>query len=148
LVATASALGAVALVTGGGAEANATDTDIVLKHGGYHDIRFEIAGTSVRGLYPGAVRKVTLTFTNPTHSALRVQAVKGTLISTSKVGCAPSPANLEVGRYSERLPMLLLPKSRRNAGHVAIRMPNSVGDACQNVKFIIRITGHATTVGR
>lgn len=112
---------------------------------GYH---FDIKPSSVRGLYPGATRPINLVFTNSYAFPLRVTSIKGELVSSSKRGCRPTASNLKVSPYSGRLPLTVPPQSRVDAGHLDVRMPNSVVDACQRAEFTIRITGYATKAAR
>lgn len=136
-------LGATTLGSGG----PAAEQDLVLTttQGAYG---FTISGSAVTGLYPGATRRIDLTFSNPYLTPLRVRSVAGKLISTSKRGCRSTSANLEVLGYAGRLPVTVLPRSRKSAGHLDVRMPNSVSDACQNATFTVQFSGEATKAGR
>jgi hypothetical protein len=147
-VAAAAILGATTLGPAG--PANGQDMVLTTSQGkepgaGYG---FHITGTAVSGLSPGATLRIDLTFENQYLTAIEVRSVTGRLVSTSKRGCRPTPANLQVLPYAGRLPTTVLPRSRKSAGHVDVRMPNSVANACQNATFKIELTGAATKVGR
>lgn len=152
LVAAATAFGGIALVNVVGARTG-SDQNLELTASramshGYEHYRFEITGSSAKPLYPGAVRRIDLTFSNPYPAPIRVQAVSGKLISTSKNGCLPSPINLQVRPYRGHLPITVYPKMRRAAGYIELHMPNSVVNACQGVTFTIKFIGEATKAGR
>lgn len=147
--AVAAVLGAVTLGPGG----PATGQDMVLatvraSGPGDDGYGFHISGTAVSGLYPGATRRIDLTFANPYLTPIQVRSVTGRLVSASKRGCGPTSVNLQVLAYDGRLPTTVLPRSRKRAGHLGVHMPNSVADACQNATFMIELTGVATKVGR
>jgi hypothetical protein len=119
--------------------------------GSGHDHRrysFDIAGTSPKGMYPGATKRIDLVFTNPHSTPLRVHAVRGRLVSTSKTACKPIAANLTVQVYRGSLPLTIPPRGRKSGGSIGLFMPNSVSDSCQGVSFVIRLSGDATKVGR
>lgn len=144
LAAAAVILGATTLASGGPAAGQVLV--FMTARGPTHG--FTISGTAVTGLYPGATRRIDLTFSNPYLTPIRVRSVAGRLISTSKRGCRSTPANLEVRGYTGRLPATVPPRSRQNAGHLDVHMPNSVSDACQNATFTVQFTGEATEAGR
>jgi hypothetical protein len=137
-------LGASTLGSGG----SAYGQDLVLTTSRGTGYGFHISGTAVSGLYPGATRRIDLTFANPYLTAIEVRSVTGRLVSTSKRGCGPIPVNLQVLPYGGRLPTTVPARSRKSSGHLDVHMPNSVADACQNATFMIELTGVATKVGR
>jgi hypothetical protein len=110
--------------------------------------RFDIRASSVRGLYPGAKRQIDLAFANSNPFPLRVASIKGELTSSSKRGCRPVPTNLIVTPYGGRLPLTIPSQGRVNAGHLDVRMPNTVVEACQRATFTVRIIGYATKASR
>jgi hypothetical protein len=147
----ATATIALSCVALGGADptADGSRPELVLTAShGYGNYGFAIGGTSPSGLYPGAVRPIRLTFTNPQSVPLRINAVHGRLTATSKAGCAPIPANLTIGDFGGRLPITMRPHSRSSAGSISVHMPQSVADACQGAVFRILLTGDAIRVGR
>jgi hypothetical protein len=128
-----------------------SEENVVLAgNSGGHDNRysFDIKASSVRGLYPGATRPINLVFTNSYGFPLRLTSVTGELVSSSKRGCRPTASNLKVSPYRGGLPLTVPAKGRATAGHLDVRMPNSVVDACQRAEFTIRITGSATQATR
>jgi hypothetical protein len=127
------------------------DREMILTTGyanGYGPWGFDVTANAVKGLYPGASKRIGLTLRNPGRAPIQVYEVKGKLISTSKRGCTASQTNLEVKAYDGHLPITVLPWSRQSAGYLSLHMPNTVAEACQRASFIIRITGHATKAGR
>ena len=108
----------------------------------------EIRVSTVGDLYPGARRKVRLTIINPNVFPIKVRTIRGRIKSTSRRGCAPLATNLEIRPYSGHLPLTMAPRSRRDAGQLDIYMPNSVVDACQRARFVIRVEADAVEAGR
>ena len=109
---------------------------------------FEIAGTPVRDLYPGAVRQIEISIENPQGRRIRVQSIEGRVVSTSRRGCAPVPSNLELRPHLGQLPRTVSARSRARVGFFEVHMPNSVVDECQRAVFSIRFTGKAALVDR
>jgi hypothetical protein len=109
---------------------------------------FEIRASPAGQLYPGATRKLGLTIINPNPFPIEVRTIKGRLASTSRAGCQPIPANLEIRPYDGRLPLVVRGLSRRDAGQLAIHMPNTVVDGCQRARFVIHINSSATKADR
>jgi hypothetical protein len=100
--------------------------------------RVRITSTRVTGLYPGATRKLVLTLHNRSHRRLVVGTVRVRIVSTTKPGCAASPANLAVRQPARRKLRLRPGGSRRIT--LRMTMPNSVADACQGAVFKLRYT--------
>jgi hypothetical protein len=149
-------LAAVAIATSAlvGSTVSGTKTpeqNIVLTGGrdssrdGYH---FDIKASSVRGLYPGATKHIDLTIVNSYSFPLRITSVRGRLVDTSKSGCRAVASNLKVAAYGGQLPLTIPAKSRKSAGRIDVRMPNTVVDACQRATFSIRVAGSATKAAR
>ncbi len=109
---------------------------------------FTITGTTPKDLFPGATRKIELTFANPSTVALRIDRVRGRLTATSKAGCRPVAANLTIEDYHGRLPVVVRPLSRKSGGSLTVSMPRSVADDCQDARFDILLTGDATRATR
>jgi len=103
----------------------------------------EIRVSTAGDLYPGARRKVSLTIINPNNFPIKVRMIRGRIKSTSYRGCAPLPVNLAIRPYAGRLPLTVAARSRRDAGRLDIYMPNSVVDACQRARFVIRVEADA-----
>jgi hypothetical protein len=109
---------------------------------------FTISGTKARNLFPGASKKIDLTFANTSAIPLRITSVQGRLTSTSRKGCLPLSANLTISGYNGRLPVLVRPWSRKAAGSLTVFMPRSVSNACQGTTFEILLTGRASKAER
>ena len=151
---TVAALAATASATlAGSSSGTNADDGVVLttlrgpSHG-YGSYGFDIKASSVKGLVPGARKRIALSFSNPYSFPIRVTAVEGRTISTSRRSCTPKPANLKVEPYAGRLPLTIQPRSRKDVGALTLYMPNSVSNHCQGVTFTIRINGKATKAGR
>jgi hypothetical protein len=112
-----------------------------------HDT-FQIRPSSAGLLYPGATRKIDLTIVNPNPFPITVRMIKGRLASTSRSGCKPEATNLQVRPYSGRLPVIVGPFGRRDAGHIEVHMPNSVVDSCQRAQFVIHVDSDASRSSR
>ena len=153
LTAVALVLTASATLLGGASPGGNADQGVVLttlrgpSHG-YGSYGFDIKASSVKGLVPGARKRIALSFSNPYSFPIRVTAVEGRTISTSRRSCTPKPANLKVEPYAGRLPLTIQPRSRKDVGALTLYMPNSVSNHCQGVTFTIRINGKATKAGR
>ena len=104
-----------------------------------------VSGSTVGRLYPGARRDLTLVVTNPYHFPIRLTAVSGRLVSTSRRTCAVSTRNLTVGRYAgpPGLPLRIAARGRARIGHLTITMPATVANACQGVTFTLRLSATA-----
>jgi hypothetical protein len=105
---------------------------------------FTVRTTPVDGLYPGADRRLVLTMANPYDFDLLVTDVRADLVSTTKPGCSPVPANLTVGAYDGDLPVRVEAGEEREAGAFGLRMPNTVVDACQQAVFTLAVQADAT----
>lgn len=109
---------------------------------------FTVRATGVDDLYPGAVRRLRLVLTNPFTFDLHVTGVRADLVGTSKPGCAPIPANLEVQAYTGQFPVRVRARDSAVAGAVPLRMPNTVSNDCQDATFSIVLSADATRTGR
>ncbi|MEV4636402.1 hypothetical protein AB0J80_03525 [Actinoplanes sp. NPDC049548] len=122
-----------------------TDQKMTLTAAGGDDQHpaFTVRGTAVEDLYPGAHRRLVLTFTNPSGVDLLVTGMHARLTATSKPGCAPVASNLEVEPYTGALPARVDARDSLQAGAVPLHMPNSVVDACQEATFTVAVTADA-----
>ncbi|MEV6487221.1 hypothetical protein AB0M20_01085 [Actinoplanes sp. NPDC051633] len=110
---------------------------------GYGNQGFEIVGVPAKGLHPGGIRTVRLTFVNPAREPIKVTAVSGSVVSTSKAACKPKATNLVVRGYRGRLPVEVPSRGKKAAGELELYMPTSAADACKGVTFKIKMTGKA-----
>jgi hypothetical protein len=109
---------------------------------------FTVSATPVEGLYPGAVRTLKLTFTNPYKFDLQMTAIRADLESTSNPGCAPIAENLEIQTYTGTLPAQIPADDSSEAGTIPLHMPNSVANDCQKAVFSIKVTADAAQADR
>jgi hypothetical protein len=101
-----------------------------------------VKGVAVQGLYPGAVKSLTVTVTNPQAFRIKVAALKTTVAAaTGRVGCAGSPQNLAVA-VPKGTVKLAGKKTHRYV--IKVTMPKTVANACQGAKFKITIKVRAT----
>ena len=56
--------------------------------------------------------------------------------------------NLQVKSYEGRLPLTVAARGKQKGGSIALSMPNTVANGCQDAKFKIKFTAAATKVGR
>ena len=119
------------------------------RHGYQPQVQFTIEGTSVRGLYPGAVKEIKLKITNPYSFALRIHSLSGKVISTSRRGCYVSPSNVRVLDYTGRLPATVQGRSRTAlTGFLPIMMPRQATPKCADTRFTILLSGTGTKATR
>jgi hypothetical protein len=112
-----------------------------------HQIGFTIDAPPVRGLYPGAVKPMKLRVVNAGRYDLRITGLTGSVVRTSKPGCAPIAANLTVQDRHEE-PFTVPAYGRHDASSLALYMPNTVVDPCQGATFTIQLRGTGTEVHR
>jgi hypothetical protein len=125
------------------------EMELTAAHGtapGSPGFAFTVQATPVEGLYPGAVRKLNLTLTNPYEFDLQMTAIRADLVSTSNPGCAPTATNLEVQPYTGSLPTTIPSGDSTETGFLPLRMPNTVANDCQKAVFTIAVTADATRV--
>lgn len=115
---------------------------------GASEYSFTVQATPVEGLYPGAVRQLRLTLTNPYTFDLLVTGMRADVVGTSRPGCAPVPTNLEVRPYTGELPVGVKAEESAEAGAVPLHMPNSVANDCQRATFTIVLSADATRAER
>jgi hypothetical protein len=145
VVTIAGAAGAGAVLRPGASIDQATTLTAVQDQERYS---FVMRAAGVADLYPGADRRLVLTMTNPYAFDLLVTDVRTELVGTTKPGCEPVPANLLVGAYAGDLPVRIGAGDERETGAVALRMPNSVVDACQEAGFRLAVHADATRDAR
>jgi hypothetical protein len=104
---------------------------------------FGIKGVPVTGLYPGAVRPMTLKLTNTYPYSIAVAAPIATVAATTnKAGCTGIAANLGITPAGIRRLVIASHKSKTVVIQVA--MPPTVADACQGATFKISFRAKAT----
>jgi hypothetical protein len=111
-------------------------------------LAFTVQATPVEGLYPGAVRKLKLTMTNPYDFDLNVVGLQADLVTTSNPGCEPIATNLEVQAYTGTFPVRVAADDSEDVGSVPLHMPNTVANECQKAVFTIKLSADATRVDR
>jgi hypothetical protein len=141
-----------ASIAGGPAEP-ATDTIELVSRDRVHDRRSEPFAITVRGrpmkhLYPGITRELQLTLRNPYDFTLSVKSLLAEVVSSSKRGCKPVPANLVARSYTGKLPLLIPPRSRTDAKTIPVTMPSGADQACSGATFTIQLRGTATKAYR
>ena len=109
---------------------------------------FTVRATPVEDLYPGAVRRLRLTLTNPYAFDLQITGVHAEVVSTSRPGCAPVAANLEVRPYTGSFPVRVGAQDSEQGGAVPLHMPNSVANDCQRATFSIVLHADASRAER
>ena len=92
----------------------------------------KISGT-VAGLYPGARKRLTLTFANRGRRRLRVLSVR-VAVRSRRRGCAAR--QLVVGRTPRRFWVGARRRVRRS---VAVRLRATAPDACKRVAFPMKV---------
>jgi hypothetical protein len=97
---------------------------------------FTIRG-HVRGLYPGARRKLQLVVHNRARHAIELRSIT-TRVRDARPGC--SAKYLRVDRFRKRL--RLGPRSWRRVS-VQVRMLRSAPDACKRATFLLEFRGLA-----
>lgn len=113
------------------------------------DVEFTVEGTSVRGLYPGAVREIKLSITNPYRFDLQIRSLSGRVQATSRRGCAVSRANLQIREYTGRLPYTVPARGRAHlTGVLPIAMPRQATARCAGTRFTIVLSGTGTKATR
>jgi len=114
---------------------------------GPDQVDFAIEAPPVHGLYPGAVKPMNLRVVNTGRYDLKIIDLSGTVVRTSKPGCAPTPLNLTV-RQHRTVAFTVPAHERRDAGSLSLYMPNTVVNACQGATFTVQLRGTGTEVHR
>jgi hypothetical protein len=108
--------------------------------------RLRIKSKPVLGLYPGAVRKLTLLVHNPDRRRVLVYRLRVRNTATSRRGCAASRRNLAIRQYGRR-PFVISPHGTRRVV-VRLTMPYTVANACQRAVFRLRYSARVVTRNR
>ncbi|WP_229071498.1 hypothetical protein [Actinoplanes sp. DH11] len=151
--ASAAALG-VALVAAvsGPPEGPQDETLVLVGRGGDRSggrMHFELTGTPVRGLYPGAVKRMRITVDNPLGFRLSVRSLSARVTSSSRRGCPATPANLEVRDFTGALPAMVAARGRTDlAGSIPVAMPLGATEKCAGARFTIAVSGVGDRVAR
>jgi hypothetical protein len=108
-------------------------------------------GGGVSGLFPGSVKPLRLSVTNPYNFDIKVTALTVTLTangSTGRAGCANTTQNLQPGTYTG--PSFVVPDHRTVAApaDIAITMPRTAAAACQGAAFALSYGGTATKANK
>jgi hypothetical protein len=109
---------------------------------------FSIDAPAVRGMYPGAVKPLTLKMSNAGRYDIRITNLTGTVVRTSKPGCAPTSTNLVIRRWLSPRSATVKAHGRSAMGSLPLYMPNTVANSCQNATFTIKLSGTGTQVRR
>ncbi|SDT76733.1 hypothetical protein [Actinoplanes derwentensis] len=109
---------------------------------------FDISGTDMDSLYPGAVKRTRVTVRNPYSFSIRIRSLEARVASTSSRRCRPGRTNLVIGPYRGVLPLVVPARERTTAGEFEVTMPDTVGDACQKATFRLVFTAKASKVER
>jgi hypothetical protein len=113
------------------------------------DVTFTVLGTPVRGLYPGATKKVVLRVRNPYPFKLSIESLGGRVTGTSRRGCAPTSANLVVRPYEGTLPVTVKPRSEAVLnGGLPVGMPRGATVKCADTRFSIALTGRGRKIAQ
>jgi hypothetical protein len=103
-----------------------------------------LKGVAITGLYPGAVKPLTVTVTNKGNPTIKVATVKTRLsANSSRVGCSATATNLVV-RYAGK--PVTVPKNASRKMTLTVTMPSTAVDGCQGAKFTIALSVRATKV--
>lgn len=148
-----------AVVLVGGLAAAASDTpptseneDLVLV--GRDDrqtgpLHFVLEGKPVRGLYPGATKQMKITVRNTLGTRLDLVNLTARVSSSAHRGCPATAANLQVRRFTGRLPARVAAGGRTElAGTIPVVMPMGASIKCAGTRFTITISGVGHRVGR
>lgn len=111
-------------------------------------VAFTVIGEPVKGIYPGVTKDIRLTLSNPYGFDLRIQALRGEVVSSSKRACRPGRATLLARKYTGPLPVTVPAQSRRSVGSIPVFMPADASINCRKTTFTILLVGTATKAGR
>jgi hypothetical protein len=106
-----------------------------------------VRGKMVKGLYPGAVKEMRLTLTNPYNFDLSVTELHGVVYASSKKTCKPGPATVMTQPYRGALPLVLPKHGKKAFGYLPVAMADNASMSCQKTYFKIRLVGTATKAG-
>ena len=152
LVAAAAVVGVAVAGASSGPEGPDGDTIMVTTARGtatgYGPFGFTVAGSPVRGLYPGVVKDMRVTLTNPYGFDIAVQSMRGAVVASSNPRCKPGASTLVTRPFTGKLPLIIKAGSRRQVGAVPVAMPKGASAKCQKTTFTIQLTGTAKKAGR
>lgn len=115
----------------------------------YQQLQFTVQGTSVRGLYPGAVKQIHLKIINPYGFDLTIQKLQGKVETASRRECSPSAENIQIGEFTGRLPFVVPARSRATlSGALPITMPKWATAKCADTRFKIALAGTGAKASR
>ena len=100
-----------------------------------------VTATSATGLYPGAMKTMTLQIKNTYPYPIKITAVKAKVAAaTNRPGCAGTRTNLTVTHRGGTFAI----KPRKGTPVImTVVMPKTVADACQGATFKITFTARA-----
>jgi hypothetical protein len=97
-----------------------------------------VKGLPVSGLYPGAVKPLTVTVKNLNGFTIKVPTVKTKVAATTTVrGCAGTTMNLVVTHARKTL---TIAKKKSAKLPLTVTMPTTVANMCQGARFSITVT--------
>jgi hypothetical protein len=100
-----------------------------------------VTSTPVTGLYPGAMRGLTLQVKNTYTYAVKITAVKTKIAAaTTRPGCTGTRANLVISRRSG---VFVIRPKKTQPVVMTVVMPPTVADACQGATFRMTFTARA-----
>jgi hypothetical protein len=119
-----------------------------LQEPGYQQAGFTIEAKSVKGLYPGATKRMAVSLKNPYAFDLKVTSLHGAVISTSRRQCRLGSGTLVAKPFDGRLPLVIPARRTVNAGTVPLHMPRTAPETCQSTTFTVQLVGVATKASR
>jgi hypothetical protein len=148
VAAAAAAVGLLIAATADNGQDPADDTIALVGNRGqatgYGPLPFTLKGKSVDKLYPGATRNIALVLTNPYSYPLKVTALNGDVVSSSRKRCKPVSANIRVRSFTGRLPVVVPPFSKASVNSIPVSMPSGASADCADTTFTLRLSGTAT----
>ena len=97
-----------------------------------------VKGLPVSGLYPGAVKPLTVTVKNLNGFTIKVPTVKTKVAAVTTVrGCAGTTMNLVVTHAKKTF---TIAKKKSAKLPLTVTMPRTVANVCQGARFSITVT--------
>jgi hypothetical protein len=115
---------------------------------GTRPFAISVQGKPVKGLYPGAVRDFHLNLQNPYPFDLRIERLRGEVVSSSRSRCRPGAGTIATRPYVGKLPLTVPARSRKAVGRIPVSMASNAPAACQDLTFTVQLTGTATKASR
>jgi hypothetical protein len=104
--------------------------------------RVTVKGVTLTGLYPGAVKTLSVTVSNGDPFKIKLAALRTTIAAnTGRLGCTNQAVNLVVAAPKATV-KLAAKKSHKYV--LRVTMPKTVANACQGAKFKIAVKARAT----